>query len=113
MNGITIKHIGINATSEEEALKIAKLFSGLLVVYLKNGRMSVFSGTLIEVMKENGRGTYGHIGFQVASIEEAMKDFGKRGISFDMDSIQLNEDGKIKVIYVDEEYAGFAIHLTL
>ena len=113
MNGITIKHIGINATSEEEALKTAKLFSRLLGVDVKNGRMSVFSGTLIEVMKENGRGTYGHIGFQVASIEKAMKDFEKRGVTFDMDSIQLNEDGKIKVIYVDGEYAGFAIHLTL
>lgn len=113
MKEIKIKHIGINTNTEEEAFKTAKMFADLLGLSVKNEKLSVFSGTVIEVMKKDARGTYGHIGLQVTSVEETMKELGARGVSFDMDSVQLNDDGKIKVIYLSGEYAGFAIHLTL
>lgn len=110
MKEIKIKHIGINTNTEEEAFKTAKMFADLLGLSVKNEKLSVFSGTVIEVMKKDGRGTYGHIGLQVTSVEETMKELGARGVSFDMDSVQLNDGGKIKVIYLSGEYAGFAIH---
>lgn len=109
---ISLKHIGINAKSSEEAQKMAELFSVLLGCSTINGGHSVFAGTLIEVMKQDGRGTHGHIALQVDSIESSIPDFERRGFRFDKDSVQYDAKGNMTVLYLQGEYGGFAVHLA-
>ena len=109
---ITIKHIGINAATSVEADRVAQIFSEMMGVETVCGIKSNFSGDLIEVMKGNGRGTYGHIALAVDSIEEAIPCFQSRGISFDAESAGYDENGIMKIIYLEGEYAGFAVHLA-
>lgn len=109
---ISLKHIGINTKSSEEAQKTAELFSVLLGCSTIAGKHSVFAGTMIEVMKQDVRGTYGHIALQVDSIEDSIPDFERRGFRFDKDSAQYDAQGNMTVLYLEGEYGGFAVHLA-
>ena len=60
-----VAHVGINASNADEAEKIANLFTALMGLPTIEQPPSFFAGTLVEVMKQNGRGTKGHIGFHV------------------------------------------------
>ena len=110
--GLHVAHVGINASSPEEALKIADLFSALLGIETVPTPVSAFSGTLVEVMSGNGRGEKGHIGFGVNDIETAEDWFVSRGFELNEDSRALNPDGSTKLVYFADDIAGFAIHLT-
>ena len=58
----------------------------------------VFSGTLVEIMKQNGRGEKGHIGFHVDDLPAAEKWFEARGFEID-ESFQTSlPDGGIFVL---------------
>ena len=74
--------------------------------------ISIFADTFVEIMKGNGRGTSGHIGFHVDDIEVAERWFEARGYEIDQDSRVVTEDGSTFLIYFKEEIGGFAIHLT-
>ncbi len=110
--GLHVAHVGINAASAEEALKIADLFSALLGIETVPTPVSAFSGTLVEVMSGCGRGEKGHIGFGVNDITAAEKWFVSRGFELNESSRALNPDGSTKLVYFAEDIAGFAIHLT-
>lgn len=110
--GLHVAHVGINASSPEEALKVADLFSALLGIETVLTPVSAFSGTLVEVMSGNGRGEKGHIGFGVNDIEAAEDWFVSRGFELNEDSRALNPDGSTKLVYFADDIAGFAIHLT-
>lgn len=110
--GLHVAHVGINASSPEEALKVADLFSALLGIETVPTPVSAFSGTLVEVMSGNGRGEKGHIGFGVIDIETAEDWFVSRGFELNEDSRALNPDGSTKLVYFADDIAGFAIHLT-
>lgn len=108
-----VAHVGINANNTDEAKKIANLFTTLMGLPTLEQPPSFFAGTLIEVMKQNGRGTNGHIGFHVNNISAAEKYFSDRGFKIDETSRRLNSDGSTFLVYFKEEIAGFAIHLTI
>ena len=110
--GLHVAHVGINASSPEEALKVADLFSALLGIETVPTPVSAFSGTLVEVMSGNGRGGKGHIGFGVNDIKAAEDWFVSRGFELNEDSRALNPDGSTKLVYFADDIAGFAIHLT-
>lgn len=110
--GLHVAHVGINASSPEEALKVADLFSALLGIETVPTPVSAFSGTLVEVMSGNGRGEKGHIGFGVNDIKAAEDWFVSRGFELNEDSRALNPDGSTKLVYFADDIAGFAIHLT-
>ena len=93
--GMYVAHVGINAKNPEEAAQIAEDFSVLMGLPARDTPASVFSGTLVETMKENGRGACGHIGFH---IDESSRKF--------------TEDGSTRLVYFDREIGGFAVHLT-
>ena len=57
-----VAHVGINAASPEEAQQVAD-FPGLMGLELNVTPVSVFAGTLVEVMSGCDRGEKGHIGF--------------------------------------------------
>lgn len=108
-----VAHVGINATYPEEAEKIARQLSALMGIPTVEQPPSFFAGTLVEVMKQNGRGTKGHIGFHVNNIPAAENYFAGRGFEIDESSRRLNPDGSTFLVYFKDEIAGFAIHLTM
>lgn len=108
-----VAHVGINATNPEEAEKIARQLSALMGIPTVEQPPSFFAGTLVEVMKNGGRGTNGHIGFHVNDIPAAEKYFAERGLEVDETSRRLNPDGSTFLVYFKDEIAGFALHLTM
>ncbi|MFC2706601.1 MAG: VOC family protein, partial [Olsenella profusa] len=75
-----ISHVGINAASKEEAEEIVALLSVLIGLRRSvTAPVSVFAGTLVEVMlPEAARGEKGHIGFYVNDIPAAIEWFAQR-----------------------------------
>ena len=108
-----VAHVGINAANPEEAKKIAGQFSLLMGIPTVEQPPSYFAGTLVEVMKNGGRGTNGHIGFHVNDIPAAEKYFAERGLEVDESSRRLNPDGSTFLVYFKDQIAGFALHLTM
>lgn len=109
--GMRVAHVGINATDSKDALEIAELFQTMMGLPVVETPVSYFNDTLVEVMKQNGRGTKGHIGFAVNDIVAAEKWFVERGLEVNEESRALNEDGSTKLVYFKREFAGFAVHL--
>ena len=50
--------------------------------------VSYFNDSLVEIMKQNGRGAKGHIGFAVNDIDAAEKWFAERGL-------EVNEESRV------------------
>lgn len=112
MLGFEILHIGVNAGGEEDAAQIAKVFCDLFGVGAKVGNSSIFSGSLVEVMKGNGRGTKGHIGIGVNSLPRARRYLERKGYKFDESTLKLDEKGRPTICYIEGEYGGFAVHFN-
>lgn len=85
--GMRVAHVGINATDPADALEIAELFSTMMGLPVIETPVSYFNDSLVEIMKQNGRGTKGHIGFAVNDIDAAEKVVcrararGQRGVA--------------------------------
>ncbi len=104
-------HIGINAGGEDEAMQAARCFNTLFGFTVKAGTSSVFAGDNIEIMKQNGRGTRGHICVKTSSVSRAAAYLERSGIALDYESVKTDQKGTMIVIYLKEEILGFAIHL--
>ncbi|MCC6103426.1 MAG: VOC family protein [Olegusella sp.] len=112
--GLQIAHIGINAKDEKDAEQIVSQFQTLMGLQREVvAPVSIFAGTLVEVMKGGGRGERGHIGFHVDDIQAAEKWFSARGFELDEQSRKKNPDGSTFLVYFKQQIAGFAIHLTV
>lgn len=107
-----IAHVGINASCSEEALEWAGVFKDFLNLTPRETPASCFSGELVEIMKQNGRGVHGHIGFSVNNCEKAMKYFEARGVKFLEETKKFNADGVCYFAYMEKQIGGFAIHLV-
>lgn len=110
MLGFKIKHIGINPC-DADALTTANLFEDTFGFTKKETPISYFCDSYIEVMKEPGEGTKGHIGIQTNYMERAIYYLEQRGYHFRKDTSMWDEKGKLKLIYLEGEYDGFAVHL--
>lgn len=115
--GLRLSHVGINASSPEEADRTADAVCALLGISRGVGPFPVssFAGTVVEVMNNGGRGEKGHIGLHVDDIDAAQAWYEARGVEFDEGSRTLSPDGsgRTYLIYFKEQIAGFAIHLTI
>ena len=107
-----VKHVGVNASGDEEAAVWAKEFLELLGLGTRDAGASYFCGELVEIMKHNGRGAKGHIAFSVNDCEASLKYFEERGFKAIEETKQYDENGTLKFFYFDREIAGFAIHLV-
>ncbi len=110
--GLHVAHVGINAANPDEAREIADLFAQLMNLPSIETPVSYFNDTLVETMKQNGRGTHGHIGFGVNDLPAAEAWFAARGFEVNEESRALNPDGSTKLVYFKREVGGFAIHLV-
>ena len=104
-------NVGINAGDPDTALAQARLFSTLLGAPIKDGNSSMFVGKCIELMKKPFRGANGHIAIGTLNVERAKWHLTQRGFAFDESSASYTPDGQIKAIYLQDEIAGFALHL--
>ena len=112
MLGFKLLHVGVNNASEEAAASDSAKFATLLGQDVKVGNSSMFVGSLIEMMKNPGRGTCGHIAIQTNYLARAMYHLEKRGFVFDESSFKYDAKGNITVAYLKDEIAGFAVHFN-
>lgn len=113
MHNFHIDHMGINAKNEKEALEIAKQFE-LFGFASKIGNSSIFASEQVEIMKENGRGTCGHISMVCNNVERALAFLEPYGFKPVMETAKWmgkENASPLKVVYLDKEVGGFAIHL--
>ena len=111
MLGFELRHVGINAKSEEEADGVAGSFEKLFGFTKKAGSSSVFAGTGIEVMKTPYLGANGHIAIGTNYIDRAVYHMELQGFEFDMDTAKY-KNGKLIAVYLKGELGGFAVHLV-
>lgn len=112
MLGFKIRHIGINSENADEAKKTAQLLAALTDCPMESeSDKSVFVGTEFEVMKFDGAGKCGHIAIETNSVERAVYYLSKKGFEFKDETAAYDENGKLKFIYLDADFGGFAIHL--
>lgn len=111
MLGFEIRHIGINASDDQEADKIAGSFEKLFGFTKKNGNTSIFAGTAIEVMKAPYLGAHGHIAIGTNYADRALYHMQLQGFEFDMETAKYKND-KLIAIYLKGEIGGYAVHLV-
>ena len=109
--GFEVRHVGINAESDDAAVKTANRFASLFGFQKNELPTAVFAGTGIEIVKPPHRGKNGHIAIATNSIFRAKAFFDRQGIEFEADSVKNDEKGNTRLIYFKEEFGGFAVHL--
>ncbi len=110
IHGFKVIHVGINTPSKEAAQEAADRF-GVFGLVKKVGNSSTFAGTEIEVMHSMFKGKCGHVAVSTYNVERALAYLKNFGFTADESSIKLDAKGKIKVVYLNEEVGGFAVHL--
>ena len=111
MLGFELRHVGINANSEQEADEVANMFR-VFGLAKKNGNSSIFAGNAIEVMKTPYLGKNGHIAIGTNYMDRAIYHLENMGVKFDMSTAKKDEKGNIKAVYMSQEFGGFAVHLV-
>lgn len=110
-----IVHLGVNCGSEALAIDCAARFEELFALPPNPANESAdarFTGTQIEWMKKpGGRGVHGHIALATADLPAARAYLEAKGFAFDETSVKRFPDGRVMVIYAEQEIGGFAIHL--
>jgi 2-dehydro-3-deoxyphosphogluconate aldolase/(4S)-4-hydroxy-2-oxoglutarate aldolase len=107
----SVAHMGINTENEDEARKTSESFGNLFGLTLKPGNGSLFAGDFLEVMKSPNYGAHGHIAIRVNSITKARYHLERQGYAFSNEGIKTDAKGRMTVIYLKDEIAGFAVHL--
>ena len=110
-NKFHLVHIGINQGSTEEAEKTAGILAAAFNLNVRAGNKSVFAGDYFECMRSPYLGTNGHIAMGTPDLEAAIAELREKGFSVREDTAQYDDEGKLKNIYLDGEFGGFAIHI--
>ena len=109
-----IAHIGVNLPDEICATQCAEQFAELFDLKKnieKESGDACFTGPQIEWMKKPGRGKHGHIALETEDLPGAREYLEKRGFRFLNETAKYLPDGRILVLYAEQEIGGFAIHL--
>ena len=77
----------------------------------RHGQKSEFAGEYFECMKSPFLGRNGHIAMRTPDLDAAVAELREKGFAFKMDTAAYTEDGKLKNIYLEDEFGGFAIHI--
>ena len=109
--GFELAHVGINSADEAEGKRTADLLCELFGFSQRDGGLGFFVNEQFEVMKSPFRGRLGHIGIATSDITAAIAYLEAKGMMFDRESAKYR-DGRMIMIYAQEEIAGFAFHLT-
>lgn len=109
--GFEVLHIGFNQENEEEAEKSADTLKNLFGFGKRETPASVFSTDRIEIMKKQGAGRLGHVAVGTNDASAAKKYLEGKGVEFDETTAAYLPDGRLKLIYLKNDIAGFAFHL--
>ena len=110
-NEFELVHVGINTPNAEEAEKLAQLLSMMFNLNPRPGQKSEFAGNYFECMKAPFLGKNGHIAMRTPDLGAAVEELKEKGFSFNMETAAYTDDGKLKNVYLDGEFGGFAIHI--
>jgi 2-dehydro-3-deoxyphosphogluconate aldolase/(4S)-4-hydroxy-2-oxoglutarate aldolase len=110
MLGFELRHVGVNCVDQKEASGAAALAASLFSLSIRQGAASEFVGNGMEFLYSPGRGTHGHLAITTNFIDRAIAHFERRGIRTIPES-RVEKDGKLHVVYLDVDLAGFAVHL--
>lgn len=109
--GYDLRHIGINCQDAQESDAVAEKFEFLFGFPKEDRGGAYFAGNVIEVMKKQFYGKHGHIAIVTNSAERAAYYLEKKGIKLNWQSAGYNPDGRLRVVYLQEEVGGFALHI--
>lgn len=110
-NQFELVHLGINTQNPGEAEELAKLLSLMFNLTPRHGQKSEFAGSYFECMKAPFLGTNGHAAMVTQDLDAAVEELKGKGFTFNMDTAAYDEEGRLKNVYLDGEYGGFAIHI--
>lgn len=110
-NMFVLAHLGINTAAPEEAKRLAELLSLMFNLSPRHGQKSEFAGAYFECMKEPFLGANGHVAMATPDLDAAVEELKEKGFSFNMSTAAYDEAGKLKNVYLDGEFGGFAIHI--
>jgi len=111
MLGFDLRHVGINSPDENTSSKTADAFERIFGFPKTDRGGAYFAGEIIEVMKKPFYGTHGHIAIATRSAESAAYYLEHAGVTLNWQSAGYNPDGRLRVVYLQEEIGGFAVHI--
>lgn len=107
----TFAHLGINPDSATACAEtVAQLGRAFGFPSADVGASVIVAGPL-EVLKRPGPGGKGHLGIETDQMDAAMEDLMEKGFHFDESTMVRDVGGELQSVYLQEEIAGFAIHL--
>ncbi len=111
MLAFDLRHVGINCSDEKTSSQTADAFEQIFGFPKEDRGGAYFAGDIIEVMKKPFYGTHGHIAISTRSAESAAYYLERAGVKFNWQSAGYNPDGRLRVVYLQEEIGGFAVHI--
>lgn len=106
-----LRHVGINSKDEEESSATASLFERIFGLKKEDRGGAYFAGEIIEVMKKPFYGVHGHIAISTADAGCAARYLESCGVKLNWNSAGYNPDGRLRVVYLQDEIGGFAVHI--
>ena len=106
-----LKPTASNPPNAGEAPGRAQLRRRMFTREPRHGQKSEFGGPYFECMKAPFLGSNGHIAMRTPDLTAAVAELKEKGFSFNMDTAAYFDDGRLKNVYLDGEYGGFAIHI--
>ena len=111
MLAFELRHVGINTPNAQTADETAGAFEKLFGFKKEDRGGAYFAADYIEVMKKQFYGTHGHIAVAAANADRAAYQLERAGARFNWDSAGYNPDGRLRVVYLQDEIGGFAVHI--
>lgn len=109
--GYGFAHMGMNSAGEQEACDTARFFEKAFGFPSFDIGASIMVAGPFEVVKSMSRGRNGHIAIETASLARGIADLEQKGFLVDYSTLQRAPDGRLLSVYLEEQTAGFAIHL--
>lgn len=112
MLGFSIMHVGINCENQSTASETASEIASVFGLDKRDTDISSFAGNMVETMNTMYLGKHGHIAVGCNDLQRACAYLASKGISFLEETRKVDEKGKTKFIYLQQEMGGFAFHLV-
>lgn len=106
-----LRHVGINSKDEAESSAAASAFERIFGFPKEDRGGAYFAGDIIEVMKKPFYGLHGHIAISTADAACAARYLEFCGVKLNWASAGYNPDGRLRVVYLQDEIGGFAVHI--
>ncbi len=110
--GFEMGHIGINQRDAPQAEQTARLLATLFGFPVRDTPGSIFVNEQFEVLKKPFLGELGHISIRTVDVEKAKAYLEEKGVAFNESTANYGPDGKLNIVYLQQEIGGFAFHLA-